>query len=192
MAIACHTSPIPRFLLNPTISNTTAKTIIKNETKGTMLSLRTTLLLLGAAALALATPTPGEIKPSQNRPNDPSWYCQWKRRVVYDRYSLEGRGWGVSEGELKKAISKSNGAITGWKYNENDEGGFEAAVSFFFWLFLFSLLGFVGFWVREMKTAVVDVMRCVDVLRFFLLHVDEAVTFIGLLFRFILLCSQRT
>lgn len=93
-----------------------------------MLSLRTTLLLIGAAALALA----GEIQPSQNRPNDPSWYCQWKRRVVYDRYSLEGRGWGISEGELKKAISKSNGAITGWKYDEDDEGGFKAAVSFMF------------------------------------------------------------
>lgn len=137
-----HSLPLPAFLVsfkNP-IQNYRPKgnTIIR-----TMLSLKPTILLLGALAFAFANS--GEIQPTQPGVNEPSWYCQWKRRVVYDRYSLEGRNWGVSEGELKKAVSRSNGAITGWKYDEDDEGGFKAAVS---------LLNFVFLLVREERVLI--------------------------------------
>lgn len=101
--------------------------------------MRTPLLLLALVACALAAPTPnpGELQPVQPGPDDASWYCQWKRRVIFDRYSLEGKNWGVTERELKKKISSEGSAVSDWSYREDGNGGFKANVSFWCFDFVF-------------------------------------------------------
>jgi hypothetical protein len=71
--------------------------------------------------------------------DDPSWYCQWKRRVVFDAYTLEGRNWGSAGDEslLRKQIGIHGGWVTNWRYENNGDGVFRARVNF---LMIFSFL----------------------------------------------------
>jgi hypothetical protein len=59
------------------------------------------------------------------------WRCQWERHVIFDSYSLEGWGWGGDEEELKETIGANSRAVTRWRYEETEDGGFEASVSLF-------------------------------------------------------------
>jgi hypothetical protein len=78
-----------------------------------MLSPKTLLLFLSAYVLAAPAAAPGELTPAERvgSPDDPSWYCQWRRRVVFDAYTLEGRNWGSAGDEslLRKQISIHGG-----------------------------------------------------------------------------------
>jgi hypothetical protein len=100
-----------------------------------MLSAKTLLLFLSACALAIPAPAaaPGELPPAERvgSADDPSWYCQWRRRVVFDTHTLEGRNWGSAgdEGLLRKQIGIHGGWVTNWHYENNGDGVFRARVS---------------------------------------------------------------
>jgi hypothetical protein len=100
-----------------------------------MLSPKAFLLFLSAYALAVPAPAaaPGELTSVERAgsPDDPSWYCQWRRRVVFDAYTLEGRNWGSAgeEGRLRDKIGSHGGWITNWHYDDDGDGVFRARVS---------------------------------------------------------------
>jgi hypothetical protein len=100
-----------------------------------MLSPKTLLLFLSAYALAAPAPAaaPGELTPAERlgSADDPTWYCQWRRRVVFDAYTLEGRNWGSAgeKGLLRKQIGSRGGWVTNWHYDNDGNGTFRARVS---------------------------------------------------------------
>jgi hypothetical protein len=117
-----------------------------NRAPPKMLSSKTILLFLSAYALAAPAPAaaPGELTPAERvgSPDDPSWYCQWRHRVVFDAYTLEGRNWGsaVDESLLRKQIGIHGGWVTNWHYENNGDGVFRARVSFLMIFFVSSSL----------------------------------------------------
>jgi hypothetical protein len=126
------------------------------EQTPTMLSLKALALFLSACAFAAPAPAPApaaapaEVTPEDRAgsPDDPTWYCQWRNRVLWDEYTLEGHRWGSAGAEdaLRGMIGSHGGWITGWRYEADEDGGFRAKVrlpfpfpfplpSFFFLLF---------------------------------------------------------
>jgi hypothetical protein len=113
-----------------------------------MLSLKALALILSASALAAPAPVaaPAEVTPEDRAgsPDDPTWYCQWRHRVLWEEYTLEGHRWGSAGAEdaLRQSIGSHGGWITGWRYEENEDGSFRAKVRFFPFSFLIALLSF--------------------------------------------------
>jgi hypothetical protein len=112
-----------------------------------MLSLKALALFLSACAFAAPAPAPApaaapaEVTPEDRAgsPDDPTWYCQWRHRVLWDEYTLEGHRWGSAGAEdaLRGMIGSHGGWITGWRYEADEDGGFRAKVRLFLFHFHF-------------------------------------------------------
>jgi hypothetical protein len=129
----------------PTTSPPTPPT---NQQPKTATMLLKTFLLPFLGAVALAAPTPGEVKPYDNElaPGEPTWYCEWQRHIIYDHYALTGTNWNATESGLKQAIGSHGGWITAWYFAEETLDGeqeIEVSVScHFFAIFVFAF----AFW----------------------------------------------
>jgi hypothetical protein len=66
-------------------------------------------------------------------PGTPTGECDLNDHFIFDRYTLRGTRWNITQAELRKAVGSDGGAASSWKWEESrDEDGvqtFKARVS---------------------------------------------------------------